>query len=226
MSDWQRIGDVPVDTGRLVLVDPMNLDDVSRREADEPGSATYELVTNEHGVAVALVILDGPGRRALSGRGAFRGGGGSHADRRGPGPVPSPPGDRLRAAPMMRVCLRAVPQRRRSWTEAPSRCAVPGAWSNPPPANAYAYGSGWQAVRKRVLERDGSVPAALRRICVGEPPRSITSSSPRPAAADDLANLRAVCVRCHARRTGRQGALAKQRKEQRAICFTAARSRT
>lgn len=70
-TEWQRIGDVPIDAGRLVLVDPMNLDDVSHREdeledelADEHSDSafmTYELVTNEHGVAVALVLSTGLG---------------------------------------------------------------------------------------------------------------------------------------------------------------------
>ena len=66
-TEWQRIGDVPVDTGRLVLVDPMNLDDVSHHEDElededsDPAFMTYELVTNEHGVAVALVLSTGLG---------------------------------------------------------------------------------------------------------------------------------------------------------------------
>ena len=75
-TEWQRIGEVPVDTGRLVLLDPMNLDEVAHHEADrELGaieSMTYELITNEHDVAVAL-ILNGLGRWPLSDRCAFRG---------------------------------------------------------------------------------------------------------------------------------------------------------
>jgi hypothetical protein len=64
--EWQRIGDVPVDTERLVLVDPTNLDDASHHEdevldQEAPESMTYELVTNEHGVAVALVFSTGLG---------------------------------------------------------------------------------------------------------------------------------------------------------------------
>ena len=61
-TEWQRIGEIPVDTARLVLVDPMNLvdvarheDEVQRRLEDEHSdSMTYELVTNERGIAVAL----------------------------------------------------------------------------------------------------------------------------------------------------------------------------
>jgi hypothetical protein len=65
-TEWQRIGDIPVDTGRLVLLDPMNLDDASHHEAEvldqeAPECMTYKLVTNEHGVVVALVVSTGLG---------------------------------------------------------------------------------------------------------------------------------------------------------------------
>ena len=74
-TEWQRIGDVPVDTGRLVLVDPMNLDDVSHHEDEvqhrlddedddehpDPALMNYEPLTNEHGVAVALLASTGLG---------------------------------------------------------------------------------------------------------------------------------------------------------------------
>jgi hypothetical protein len=54
-SDWQLIGQVPIDTGRLALVDPMNVEDLARHEEDPPESMTYEVVTNDHGVGVALL---------------------------------------------------------------------------------------------------------------------------------------------------------------------------
>jgi hypothetical protein len=64
-SEWQRIGDVPVDTGRLVLLDPMNVDEVAHYEAHEEVGAiepmTYELITNEHEIAVALILDVGLG---------------------------------------------------------------------------------------------------------------------------------------------------------------------
>ena len=53
MSGWQRIGEVPVDSGRLVLVDPMNTDDVAEHEGDS--ALSYELVSNDLGIAVALI---------------------------------------------------------------------------------------------------------------------------------------------------------------------------
>ena len=59
MSEWQRIGEVPVDSGRLVLVDPMNTDDVAEHEGDS--ALTYELVSNDLGIAVALLFSTGLG---------------------------------------------------------------------------------------------------------------------------------------------------------------------
>ena len=60
-TEWQRIGDVPVDTGRLVVFDPANLDDVDDVVDHEMDSMTYDLITNKHGVAVALVLSTGLG---------------------------------------------------------------------------------------------------------------------------------------------------------------------
>jgi 5-methylcytosine-specific restriction protein A len=96
----------------------------------------------------------------------------------------------------------------------PSRCPQcrGRSWSNPPPANAYAYGSGWQVIRKQVLVRDGyQCQLRYTDICVGRASQVDHIVQPEAGGTSDLANLRAVCVRCHARRTGRQGALAKQR---------------
>lgn len=71
MSEWQQIGQIPIDTGRLALVDPMNLADVERHEdelleildqnpeTDRP--MAYEAVVNEHDVAVAVVLATGLG---------------------------------------------------------------------------------------------------------------------------------------------------------------------
>jgi hypothetical protein len=60
-SEWQRIGEVPVDTGRLVVFDPVNLDDVGDVVEHEMDSMTYGFVTNEIGVAVAMVLSTGLG---------------------------------------------------------------------------------------------------------------------------------------------------------------------
>jgi hypothetical protein len=65
-TEWQRIGEVPVYTGRPVLVDPMNLDDAVDHvgeviDHEVPESMTYELAVNDYGVAVALVLYTGLG---------------------------------------------------------------------------------------------------------------------------------------------------------------------
>jgi len=115
---------------------------------------------------------------------------------------------------MMRACLTPgcpnkipiLPDRK-----TPSRCPVcrGGAWSHPPPANLYAYRSGWQVIRKQVLVRDGyQCQLRYADVCVGRASQVDHIVQPEAGGGSDLANLRAVCVRCHARRTGRQGALA------------------
>jgi hypothetical protein len=42
VSDWQQIGQVLIDTGRLALVDPMNSDDVSSSSRGLCGSPRSE----------------------------------------------------------------------------------------------------------------------------------------------------------------------------------------
>jgi len=81
-----------------------------------------------------------------------------------------------------------------------------------PAANAYAYRSGWQATVKRVLERD-CYQCQLRYpgVCVSRAREVDHIVQPEAGGTDDLENLRAVCTPCHRRRTGQQGALAKQR---------------
>jgi 5-methylcytosine-specific restriction protein A len=85
-----------------------------------------------------------------------------------------------------------------------------------PPANAYAYSGDWPHRVRKVLERDG-FECQLRYvdICVGRASQVDHIVQPEAGGGNDLANLRAVCVRCHGRRAGRQGALAKQRAAQR-----------
>jgi 5-methylcytosine-specific restriction enzyme A len=99
-----------------------------------------------------------------------------------------------------------------------SRCRVHGrkAWATKPPANRYAYGGDWPERRVRVLKRDGyQCQLRYADICVGRASQVDHIIQPEAGGTNALANLRAVCVRCHARRTGRQGALAKQRAAQR-----------
>jgi 5-methylcytosine-specific restriction endonuclease McrA len=90
------------------------------------------------------------------------------------------------------------------------------AWAKKPPANAYAYGGGWGELRVRVLKRDGyRCQLRYADICLGKASQVDHIVQPEAGGTNSLENLRAVCRRCHARRTGRQGALAKQRAAQR-----------
>lgn len=84
--------------------------------------------------------------------------------------------------------------------------------TNPPPANRYAYRSGWSSTAKQVLLRDG-YQCQLRYpvICIGKATECDHIIQPAVGGTDALENLRAVCRPCHARRTGRQGALAANR---------------
>jgi 5-methylcytosine-specific restriction protein A len=87
-------------------------------------------------------------------------------------------------------------------------------WATHRPAgNAYAYGSGWANVARAVLKRDGfECQLRFPGICTRKATQVDHIVQPEAGGGSDLANLRAVCIRCHARRTGRQGALAKQRR--------------
>ena len=81
------------------------------------------------------------------------------------------------------------------------RCGRP-AWRQKPPANRYAYGGDWPERRRRVLERDGyACQLRYADICVGRASQVDHIVQPEAGGTNDLANLRAVCVRCHARRT-------------------------
>jgi 5-methylcytosine-specific restriction protein A len=99
-----------------------------------------------------------------------------------------------------------------------SRCrehSRPG-WRQRPPANRYAYGSGRAKTARQVLERDG-FRCQLRYpdICIGRASQADHIVQPAAGGRNDLANLRAVCRPCHARRSGRQGAVAKRRAAER-----------
>jgi hypothetical protein len=61
-TEWQRIGEIPVDLGLLALTDPGNAGDVLEHlEELVEHNLTYELVTNDYGVAVALLLSTGLG---------------------------------------------------------------------------------------------------------------------------------------------------------------------
>jgi 5-methylcytosine-specific restriction enzyme A len=89
------------------------------------------------------------------------------------------------------------------------------AWVKKPPANAYAYKGGWPERRVQVLKRDGYVCQLRYPGCLVRASQVDHIVQPEAGGTNSLENLRAVCRTCHATRTGRQGALAKQRKERR-----------
>jgi 5-methylcytosine-specific restriction protein A len=87
------------------------------------------------------------------------------------------------------------------------------AWQRKSKAAVYSYDGSWLVIRKQVLERDGyQCQLRFAGICIGEATEADHIIQPGSGGTDDLWNLRAVCRPCHARRTGRQGAIAKQRR--------------
>jgi 5-methylcytosine-specific restriction endonuclease McrA len=68
--------------------------------------------------------------------------------------------------------------------------------------------------RRRLADPGHQRQLCYADICLGRASQGDHIVQPEAGGGNDLANLRAVCVRCHARRTGRQGALAKQRAAQ------------
>jgi 5-methylcytosine-specific restriction protein A len=67
----------------------------------------------------------------------------------------------------------------------------------------------------QVFERDGYVCHLRYPGCLGRASQVDHIVQPEAGGDNSLANLRAVCHKCHATRTGRQEALAKQRAAQR-----------
>jgi hypothetical protein len=55
---WQRIGEIPVDSGQVVLVDPRCGEDVAGYVMD---ALTFEPVANELGIPLAVVVSTGLG---------------------------------------------------------------------------------------------------------------------------------------------------------------------
>jgi 5-methylcytosine-specific restriction enzyme A len=93
-----------------------------------------------------------------------------------------------------------------------SRCRAHGgrAW-RVDPSRQSTYRGNWPQQRVRALERDGYVCQLRYRGCLGRASEVDHIVQPEAGGDNSLSNLRAVCRRCHATRTGRQGALAKQR---------------
>jgi 5-methylcytosine-specific restriction enzyme A len=86
-----------------------------------------------------------------------------------------------------------------------------------PRANAYAYGSNWQRARVLVLKRDNFTCTLRYPGCLGRASEVDHIVQPELGGTADPTNLRAVCHRCHATRTAKQGheAAKRRRKEPR-----------
>ena len=59
LSGWQQIGEVPIDSGQLALVDPGNADLAAGYVMDTP--LTFNSIENELGIPVAVVLATGSG---------------------------------------------------------------------------------------------------------------------------------------------------------------------
>lgn len=92
-----------------------------------------------------------------------------------------------------------------------SRCEAHGgarAWKNRPKANQGAYGGDWPRIRLEVLRRDGfqcqlRFSGCLQKASEVDHIRGVSENG-----SNEPSNCRAACSRCHATRTGRQGARA------------------
>jgi 5-methylcytosine-specific restriction protein A len=90
-----------------------------------------------------------------------------------------------------------------------SRCPAhrETAWQNRPKANQDRYGGNWPQLVQQILRRDRwctlRFPGCERSSTQVDHIRSVSEGG-----TNDPTNLRGVCKRCHARRTGQQGARA------------------
>jgi hypothetical protein len=58
---WHTIGQVPVDTGRLALLDPSNVELLVGHEQDALDEMTCRVITNDYGVGVVALLSTGLG---------------------------------------------------------------------------------------------------------------------------------------------------------------------
>jgi 5-methylcytosine-specific restriction enzyme A len=88
----------------------------------------------------------------------------------------------------------------------------------PSKGNHYVYGSGWQRVRLLVLKRDAYVCQLRYPGCTGRAGEVDHIVQPEFGGTADPTNLRAVCKRCHATRTAKQGHEAAKRRRKEPRC--------
>jgi 5-methylcytosine-specific restriction endonuclease McrA len=100
-----------------------------------------------------------------------------------------------------------------------SRHGGSSGWAiRPPKGNSYTYGSDWQRVRLVVFQRDGFACQLRYPGCLGKATEVDHIIQPRDGGTADPANLRAVCKRCHATRTAKQGHEGAKRRQKEPGC--------
>jgi len=87
-----------------------------------------------------------------------------------------------------------------------------------PKGNRYAYGSDWQRVRVLALKRDGYLCQLRYAGCLARATEVDHIRQPEAGGTNAVENLRAVCHRCHAIRTAKQGHEAARRRRQKPPC--------
>jgi 5-methylcytosine-specific restriction protein A len=88
------------------------------------------------------------------------------------------------------------------------------AWVNRPKINQGTYSGDWPAIRARVLQRDRYRCQVQGPGCDGHGVEADHIVSVADGGNNDPTNLRAICVACHRRRTGQQGARAAKARRQ------------
>jgi 5-methylcytosine-specific restriction protein A len=83
-------------------------------------------------------------------------------------------------------------------------------WDDRPNAGQRGYGQAWRVRRARILARDGRLCVPCRAEGRLTPATMVDHVTPKHlGGGDDDANLRAICRRCHDRKTAREGRLAR-----------------
>ena len=81
-----------------------------------------------------------------------------------------------------------------------------------PNAGQRGYGHDWRVRRARILKRDGGLCVPCRKEGRLTPAVMVDHIKPKYlGGTDDDANLRAICRRCHDRKTGQEGQQAQVR---------------
>jgi 5-methylcytosine-specific restriction protein A len=74
-----------------------------------------------------------------------------------------------------------------------------------PSASSRGYGEAWRKIRDRILKRDGGFCVPCKDEGRMTPATMVDHIKPKHLSGGDDANLRAICRRCHDRKTGAEG---------------------